>query len=223
VPDERIPGTLNVGHSPPVVVQAFIFVALVAVEPVTLGTLITASVLGSWLGAGVVTRWPRRRIQVGMGAGLLVAGVLMVLKNLDEMRGAPLIPGGEALGLSPLMLALAAALIFVMGALVTLGIGLYAPCLIMISLLGMNPRTAFPIMMGACAFLMPVAGMRFISAGSYAPRPALGLTLGGIPAVLIAAFIVKALPLTAVRWLVVIVVVVTALNLLRSAAAEDGR
>jgi uncharacterized membrane protein YfcA len=217
VPDEQIPGTLNVGHSLPVVVQAFIFVSIVAVETTTLVVLIVAAVLGAWLGVGIVTRWPRRRIQMGMGLGLLVAGAIMILTNVGEMRGAPIFAGGEALGLEGPVLWGAAAVTFFLGALVTLGIGLYAPCLIMISLLGMNPRTAFPIMMGACAFLMPVASIRFIRAGSYAVRPALGLALGGIPAVLLAAYIVKELPLTWVRWLVVVVVVYTAISLLRSA------
>ena len=99
----------------------------------------------------------------------------------------------------------------------TLGIGLYGPCLIMISLLGMEPRAAFPIMMASCAFLMPVAGVRFAREQAYSARPALGLALGGIPAVLIAALIVKSMPLVAVRWLVVVVVLIAAIGLLRAA------
>jgi uncharacterized membrane protein YfcA len=99
----------------------------------------------------------------------------------------------------------------------TLGIGLYGPCLIMISLLGMEPRAAFPIMMASCAFLMPVAGVRFSKEQAYSARAALGLALGGIPAVLIAALIVKSMPLVAVRWLVVVVVLIAAGGLLRAA------
>ena len=106
---------------------------------------------------------------------------------------------------------------FFLGALMTLGIGLYAPCMILVSLLGMDPHAAFPIMMGSCAFLMPVGGIRFVRTGRYHLKAALGLTLGGIPGVLIAAFLVKSLPLDAVRWLVVIVVIYTASILLRSA------
>ena len=188
VPDERIPGTLNVGHTPATVVQAFIFTTLVDVEFTTLAVLIAAAVLGAWLGAGVVAGWPRRRIQFGMGIALLVAAVLFTLTNLGIVAG-----GGTATGLSGGLLAAAAAGNFVLGALMTLGIGLYGPCLIMISLLGMNPKVAFPIMMGSCAFLMVVAGIRFLKAGAYRQRASLGLTLGGIPAVLIAAFIVKSL------------------------------
>jgi uncharacterized membrane protein YfcA len=132
-----------------------------------------------------------------------------------------LVPGGgEALGLSGVRLGVAIAASLLLGALMTMGIGYYGPCIIMISLLGMNPRTAFPIMMGACAFLMPVASMRFIRAQAYEPRAALGLALGGIPAVLVAAFIVKSLPLGAVRWLVVVVVLYAATLLLTAAASE---
>lgn len=102
----------------------------------------------------------------------------------------------------------------------TLGIGLYGPCMILVSLLGMNPTAAYPIMMGSCAFLMPVANIQFVKKGKYDMRGALGLLIGGIPAVLLAAFIVRSLPLSAVRWLVVIVVTYTAIMMLRSAASE---
>jgi uncharacterized membrane protein YfcA len=98
-----------------------------------------------------------------------------------------------------------------------LGVGLYAPCLILVSLLGMSPLAAFPIMMGSCALLMPVGGIRFIRSGRYNLNAALGLTLGGIPGVLIAAYIVKSLPLDWLRWLVLIVVLYAALQMLRSA------
>lgn len=225
VPDERIPGTLNIGHTPPTFVEAFIFILAlggVLVEMKTLILLIAASVLGSWLGAGVVARWPRRTIQFGMGLALLVAATLFVIKNLDEMRGAPVIHGGTALGLEGPLLYIGIIGNFVLGALMTLGIGLYAPCLIMISLLGMEPRAAFPIMMGSCAFLMPVASAKFLQAGKYSIKPALGLAVGGIPGVLIAALIVKNLPLTYVRWLVVIVVLYTAVSMLRSAKIEKA-
>ena len=216
VPDERIPGTLTIGHALPTIVQAFIYISIVEVEMKTLILLIVASIVGSWLGAGVVSRWPKRKIQLGMGAALLAAALLFVIKNLDAMRGNPVIPGGSALSLDGALLIVGLAGNFVLGALMTLGIGLYAPCLIMISLLGMNPTAAFPIMMGSCAFLMPVASLRFLKAEAFSIRPALGLALGGIPAVLIAAFIVKSLPLTVMRWLVLVVVLYTAVGLLRA-------
>jgi uncharacterized membrane protein YfcA len=102
----------------------------------------------------------------------------------------------------------------------TLGIGLYAPCMILVSLLGLTPTAAFPIMTGSCAFLMPIASARFIRASCFDPRISVGLLVGGVPAVLIAAFIVKSLPLTAVRYLVVVVVLYTAVNLVRAARRE---
>jgi uncharacterized membrane protein YfcA len=213
VDDANIPGTLNVGHAIPTFAEAFIFIAVVDVDMTTLVTMIASAVAGAWLGAGFVTRWPKRRIQIGMGALLLVAAAIMVLRQTGEVPA-----GGEAIGLDGALLVAGIAGNFVLGALMTLGIGLYAPCMILVSLLGMNPRTAFPIMMGSCAFLMPAASVRFVRSGRYDRRAALGLTIGGTPAVLVAGLIVKSLPLDAVKWLVVIVVVVTAIAMLRSAA-----
>ena len=215
VPDERIPGTMHVGHTPPVIVQAFIFVAIIEVDMVTLSSMIGASVVGAWLGAGVVAGWPRRNIQIGMGIALLLAAISFVAANLGF---APV--GGDALGLRGVGLGVAVTTSFILGALMTLGIGMYAPSMIVVSLLGMSPAVAFPIMMGSAAFLMPVAAMRFLRADAYSLRPALGLALGGLPAVLIAAFIVKSLSLTTMRWLVVIVVSYAAIAMLRSAYLE---
>jgi len=215
VPDELIPGTLNVGHTAPSVTQAFIYIAIVAVAMPTLGAMIGAAVAGAWLGAGVVSRWSRARVQRGMGSALLAAAGLMLMTQLG------LVPlGGEAVGLSGVLLAVAVGVNFVLGALMTLGIGLYAPCMILVSLLGMDPKVAFPIMMGSCAFLMPVGSVRFIREGRYALSAAVGLALGGLPAVLIAAYVVRSLPLGAVRWLVIVVVVYTAVALLRTAQRE---
>jgi uncharacterized membrane protein YfcA len=103
----------------------------------------------------------------------------------------------------------------------TLGIGLYAPCMIMVSLLGMSPTAAFPIMMGSCAFLMPIAGYQFIRKNKYDLPAAIGLTIGGIPGVLVAALIVRSLPLNYVRWLVVVVVIYAATSLLRSSTRRS--
>src|SRR5213594_3572241 len=215
VDDRIIPGTLNVGHALPTVVQTFIYTSIIPVDVPTLFSMIGASILGAWLGAGVVARWPRRTVQIGMGMALLVAASLMFMTQMKLFPG-----GGEALGVAGLKLVIAVAVNFMLGALMTLGIGLYAPCLILVSLLGMNPTAAFPIMMGSCAFLMPVGGVRFVKEGSYAPWTSVVLGLAGLPSVLIAAFIVRSLPLTAVRWLVIAVVVFAAVMMLRSARAE---
>lgn len=215
VRDEDIPGTLNVGHTLPVIAQAFIYIAIVEVDMTTLISLIVASVLGMWLGAGVVAKLPRRAIQIGMGVALLVAAVLTLMTIYNKQAG-----GGEALGLAGASLVVGIVGSFVLGSLLALGIGSYGPCLIMISLLGMNPIAAFPIMMGSAAFMMPSGSTRFIVKERYNLRAALGLALGGIPAVLLAAYIVRSLDLYYVRWLVVVVVVYTALSLLRAAWVE---
>ena len=105
-----------------------------------------------------------------------------------------------------------------LGALMTLGIGLYAPCMILVSLLGMKRTAAFPIMMGSCAFLMPVGSLRFIRERAYSLRNALGLAIGGVPGVLIVADIVRSLNIRTVRWLVIVVVLYTAVTMLIAAS-----
>ncbi len=215
VPDEQIPGTLNVGHILPTVIQAIIYTQIVEVEFATMALLIAAACAGAWLGAGIVGGWPRRNVQIGMGTALLGAATIMLLQVLNLFPG-----GGTALALTGPKLVVGIGGNFVLGALMTLGIGLYAPCMILISLLGMNPTAAFPIMMGSCAFLMPVGSLQFIRKNAYNLRASLGLMLGGPLAVLIAAFIVKSLPLFYVRWLVVFVVIYTATTMLRAAATE---
>jgi hypothetical protein len=215
VPDELIPGTLNVGHTLGAIAQTFIYTTLVPVESTTLITMIVAAVAGAWLGAGVVSSWSRQRIQWGMGLCLLGAASLMFMSQTGLLPS-----GGELLGVSGAKLGIAVSVNFALGALMTLGIGLYAPCLILVSLLGMNPTSGFPIMMGSCAFLMPISSARFIQKRFFHVGAALGLMIGSIPAVLLAAFIVKSLPLTWVRWLVIVVVVYTATTMLISARRE---
>ena len=217
IQDEYLPGSLNVGYVVPTVVEAYIYTQIVPVDTTTLISLIAAAVLGAWLGAGVVSSWPRRKVQFGMGSALLVAAAIMIASQ----PSIGLLPaGGDALALTGTKLAAGIVGNFVLGALMTIGIGLYAPCMILVYLLGMRPTAAFPIMMGSCAFLMPIASIRFIRAGSFQRNAIIGMLIAGIPAVFIAALIVKSLPLNQVKWLVVVVVAYTAISMLRAARRE---
>jgi uncharacterized membrane protein YfcA len=220
VPDQLIPGTLLIGHTAATLAEAFISIAIIKVEMTTLVIIILAHMVGAWLGAGFVSRWSRRRIQLGMGVALLGAAALMLCRILELVPG-----GGDTLGLDGWRLAVGLAGSFVIGALMTIGIGNFAPSLILFGLLGMNTRAIFPLMMGSCAFLMIVGSVQFMRRASYAPRPALGLTLGGVFGVLLAAYVVKEMPLGLLRWLVLAVVVYTAASMLRSAlkTPEEAR
>ena len=225
VPDRLIPGTLNVGHTLPTIAQAFIFTAAIKIDPWTLIYMIAASVAGAWLGAGVVASWPKRKIQIGLGAALLVLAGLFAWRNISEMtHTASLVTGGTDQGTLDLQgwkLAVGLAGNFMLGAFMTLGIGMYAPCMVMIGLLGMNAKAAFPIMMGSCAFLMPVSTRQFVKKDAYSLRPALALGIGGLPAVLLAGLIIKEMDVIYVRWLVIVVVLIAATMLLRSAARNE--
>jgi uncharacterized membrane protein YfcA len=218
VPDEHIPGTMHVGHSLPVIIQAFVFMTIIQVDMQTLIALIVMSVTGAWLGARTIAKWPRNYIQIGLGLALSVAVVTFVLQLMNVELVANL--AGDSLKLSGSKLLIGMTGTFVMGALMTLGVGMYAPTMIMVSMLGMNPVVSFPIMMGSCAFLMPTASIRFMHSNAYSLRPALGLALGGIPGVLLGAFVIKEMPLDLMRWLVVAIVTYTSFAMLKSAYIE---
>lgn len=211
VPDERIPGTMNVGHTLPVVLMAFIFIGAIEVDATTLVVMIVAAIIGAWLGAGTVTALPRSRIQLGMGLAMLVAAGLFVMAHFEAFP-----VGGSSLELEGVSLVFGAIGIFVFGAMQTIGVGLYAPCMILVALLGMNPKAAFPIMMGACAFLMPVASARFVRARQCDRAASIGLTIGGLPAVVIAFYLVESMSLTTIRWLVIVVSAVTGVAMIWS-------
>jgi uncharacterized membrane protein YfcA len=212
--DELIPGTLNVGHNAAAFLETVLFVTAVPVQPLLLGSMVGSATAGAWLGAGVVSRLPRRTIQLFMGAALLIAAFFFAMKNLGAFP-----PGGEALDLAGWRFVLAVSVNFLLGALMCIGIGNYAPTMIVLALLGMTPLAAFPIMMASDGLVQPVASLGFFRSGRFAQGPALGLVLGGIVGVLVAFFVVKQLPLTAMRWLVIVVVTYAAISMLRSARA----
>jgi uncharacterized membrane protein YfcA len=212
VPDSFIPATLNVGHALPTVAQALIFITLVQVDVWLLVACIVAAVAGATLGTPLVVRLPVRVVQAVVGIAMLIAAALYALSNLGLLPA-----GGAALSLPNGLFAIAVAVHFLLGALMAFGIGLYAPSLILLSLMGLNPTAAFPVMMGACAFLMPISGFGFIRSQRIDLRVILGLAIGGIPAVLLAAYVVKSLPLVALRWGVVVVVLYAAALLLYTA------
>jgi uncharacterized membrane protein YfcA len=184
----------------------------------TLVSMIAAAVLGAWLGVGIVSGLSRRAIQLGMGGALMCAALLFLIKNLDWVPGS-----GDALALHDGTLIFAVGVNFLLGALMMLGVGLFAPCLILVSLLGMSPLAAFPIMMGSCALLMPVGGARFVKTGRYNVSAAVGLAIGGIPGVLVAAYIVRSLPMKWLVWLVLVVVLYAAVQMLRSARRPSNQ
>jgi len=218
VRDEDIPGTLNVGVTLPSILEGLLYIAVVDVDPITLVSMIGGATVGASLGARVVSRWPKRKIQIGMGITLLITAMFSLLVQFHLFPG-----GGDLLGLTGVKLVAAVAITTLLGALMTLGIGFFAPCMMVVYLLGMNPRAAFPIMMGAVAFLGPGASVPFVRQKRYSLKSALGLTIGGIPGVLLAAFLIKSLPLGAVRWLVIVALIYTAIMMLRSAVMGRAR
>src|SRR3569832_151264 len=215
VPDALIPSTMLVGHTLPEMAQAVIFLILlgVLVDPVLLAGCVLAVFAGALLGAPLVARTRVWVVQAIVGVALLVAAAFYALSNLGLMP-----VGGTAASLPLPLMIVAIAANFVFGVLLNFGVGNYAPTLAMLSLMGMDPRLSFPIMAGGAALAAAGASVRHIRIGKVDLRIALGLAIGGVPAVLVAAFLVKSLPVEWLRWLVIVVVVYAAAVMLRAAA-----
>ena len=209
VNDRILPGTLNTAMTIPVVAEAFIFIKKVEVEPITLASMLIAATLGAVLGAGFVSKLDEKKVQLYMGAALIIVVLIMASQQLGLIQG-----GGTAVGLSGIKLVIAVIGNFILGALMSLGIGLYAPCMALVYFLGLSPLVAFPIMMGSCAYLMPAASIKFIKAGAYNRKATLMNILFGVPGVLVAAYLVTGLSIAVLTKVVMAVVLYTALKLI---------
>ncbi|WP_343346864.1 sulfite exporter TauE/SafE family protein [Terrisporobacter petrolearius] len=218
VRDKELPGLLNVADTLPVMCEAVIFTTVIEVDPVTLISMLAAAALGSYLGAGVIAKMDEVKIQKVMGVALLITAVLMICKQLGLIQG-----GGNAIGLTGAKLVIAVVGNFILGALMSAGIGLYAPCMALVYFLGMNPQVSFPIMMGSCATLMPVGSVKFIKEGAYPRKAALIIALSGTVGVFVAAYLVKSLPMNVLTWLVIAVIFYTSASMLMAARKSSKK
>jgi uncharacterized membrane protein YfcA len=210
--DRLIPGTMNVANTIPVLVQALIFIQIVEVEPITLVVMFLTAMGGAIWGAGIVAKLSEHKIRLTMGIALFITAIFMFANKMNWIQGE-----GTAIGIDGWKLVLAGGVNFILGAMMTAGVGLYAPCMALVFLLGMSPEVAFPIMMGSCAFLMPPASYKVIKSGAYNRKAALLMAIPGTIAVLIAALVVKSLPLDVLRWMVIAIVLYTSATMFRAA------
>ena len=203
---------MNVANTLPVLIQAIIFIQVIKVEPITLLVMFVTATGGAILGAGIVSKLSENKIRYTISIALLITVSFMFANKMHWIQG-----DGIAIGLHGWKLVVAGMINFILGAMMTAGVGLYAPCMALVFLLGMSPQVVFPIMMGSCAFLMPPASFKFIKSGAYNKKAALVMALPSIVAVLIAAFIVKKLPLDDLRWIVMVVILYTSIMMFWSA------
>lgn len=218
VPDRLIPPTMLVGLTPTAMAESVIFLILlgVLVDPVLLFGAAFATMVGGLVGAPLVARARVWIVQLTVAVGLVLAAAAYAMTNLHLFPG-----GGTATGLPFVQTIVAILASFGFGILANFGVGNYAPTLVLLSLMGMDPRLCFPIMAAGGSLMGAGASVRHINIGEVDLRIVLGLIVGGIPAVIVAAFIVKEMPLELLRWLVLVVVLYAAAVMFR--AAITGR
>lgn len=218
ISDDLIPGTLNVVFAVPVVTEATIFIKRIDMDPLTLVLMIVSSAFGAMIGAKIMSKLDIMKIRLVLGIALIIVAIITLCK-INAIGPFGII--GSARGLTGGMLIVGVVVNFFLGALMTAGIGLYAPCMALVLLLGMSADIAFPVMMGSCAYLMPSAGITFVKEGKYDRASAIPMLILGVIGVLIAGFIVTSLPLTLLTYLVCIVMVICALMFFHDARKQS--
>ncbi len=214
-PDETVPGTLNIGDTLPVSVEAILFLSFVDIDPLTLILMLAASCVGAYIGAGIVSKWNLKTVRYVMATFLCICAVVSICRTAGV---GPFGIAGTALGLSGIKLVIGVVGNFFLGAFMMVGLGLYSPCIALVSMLGMDIGTAFPIMMGSCAFLMNVSVFKFVKEGKYDRRATLMLmfpgALGAVAAYLLIAY---CFDLTTLTYIVCVVMFITAGMYIRDA------
>jgi uncharacterized membrane protein YfcA len=213
VPDRLIPPTMIAGLTPPAMVESIIFLILlgVQVDPVLLFGGAMATFVGGIVGAPLVVRARAWIVQMTVAIGLALAGIAFVLAIAGKLPA-----GGTASGLPMGLTIVAIAASFAFGLLANFGVGNYAPTLAMLSLMGMDPHYCFPIMASGASLMGAGSSVRFVKIPEIDLRIVVGLTLGGIPAVLVAALIVKTMDVDVLRYVITVVVFYTAAVMARA-------
>ncbi|HHZ99320.1 MAG TPA: sulfite exporter TauE/SafE family protein [Candidatus Marinimicrobia bacterium] len=217
IEDKLIPGTLNVSVTIPVMIEAFVFITIIKVEKITLFLMIVAAIIGSAIGAGILSKLSEKLIQRLVGIALIITAFLLLSGQMGWIKELGV---GKAIGLTGIKLIIAVLVNIALGTFQAAGIGMYAPSMALVYLLGMSPEVAFPLMMASSAFALPSASIRYIKDQAYNRKAAITITLSGSIGVLIAAFIVKTLDVYLLTWLVIIVIIYTGITLIKSGFKE---
>lgn len=217
--DKTVPGTLNIGDTLPVSIEAILFIGFVEIEPLTLLVMIGAAMAGAFLGAGIVSKMDINKIRVALGVAL-VSVALITLCQLQEI--GPFGESGVEIGLHGVKLVIGAVVNFVLGALMMVGCGLYAPCTALCSMLGMNTLAAFPIFMGSCAFLMNISVFKFVKEGAYDRKATFALMSFGSLGAIVAYLLIKyAISMRTLKYILCAVMLITAAMYFKDAKAKS--
>lgn len=215
--DRKIPATMTTAHIIPVLVEALLFITIVKVDFLTLITMGTAAYSGAYIGARFTQHWNTKMVQRILGMLLIIAAGFMIFRMLtnpgadltDQVRG---LVGGKLL--------LGILFDFIIGMLMSMGLGNYAPELIFFSLMGISPAVALPVMMLNAAMIMTAGSKQFIESGRVSWKGVAGMMTGGVCGVLTAAMFLTKLDINKLKILVVCIAIYTGCMLIRSSLVQ---
>lgn len=217
VSDKNLPGTLNTACVIPVAAMALAYISTINVALATLLVPIVAQVVGAYVSPNYVVKLPAQKIKILVIIGLFVAALIILAGKLSLMPA-----GGSETALSVPKLIILGVLSFIYGAFNNMGIGSYSLTMATVYALGLSPSVAFPIMMGACTFSVPVGSMQFIKLKSYSRKITLFSAVFGVIGVLVAAFVVKSLDVSLLQWLALAVILYSAVSMLMSLRKQSA-
>ncbi|MGT2933797.1 sulfite exporter TauE/SafE family protein [Streptococcus catagoni] len=216
--DSKLPGTMTVGHVIPVLIQSLCFIFVVRVETLTLISMAAAAFIGAYFGTRITKNWHTPTVQMILGCLLILASGIMIFRMITN-------PGSEiahsAHGLHGIWLLIGIIFNCIIGILMTMGLGNYAPELIFFSLMGLSPAVAMPVMMLDAAMIMTASSRQFIKDDRVSWKGLIGLSTGGVIGVLLAVFFLTNLDINSLKKLVVIIVIFTGIILIRSSRVNQ--
>lgn len=215
---KKMPGTLNVQVAIPAAVMALAFINSIKIDVLTLVVPIVCQMTGSYLSPRYVVKLPANTIKRVMAVGLFISAGFILAGKFGIMP-----TGGDATGLRGVKLVILGACTFIWGALNNIGIGSYSTTMATVYALGLSPVAAFPIMMGSSGFSVPIGSMQFVKLKAYNRKISLFTSTIGSLAVLVGVFFIKSLDLSTVQWVVVAVIIYSAISMMRDSFKENEK
>ena len=209
---KKLPGTLNAQGISSLLITSLAYINSVEIDILTLVPFLLLCAFGSWMGPRVSIKLKSWCLKYFMAGGLFVAGVFMLCSQLNILN-----IGGTLVGLHGIKLICLWVFGFLLGFIRTFGVATHPLTMSAVYFSGLNPISAYPLMMGSSALANPVAAIQFVRLGAYERRTVLlGCSAGAVGS-FVAVHIVKSMNVQLIMWLILGIVLLSSIDLFNQA------